>query len=95
MSGKLINTTANFLPIKDFYGKPVMFFDEHETLSRNILSSILKDSGSLRSYGERGVCLTLLKSMVTGISTQPTISTSLNKYGQSLLLFFAFIVVVI
>ena len=72
-----------------------MFFDEHETLSRNILSSVLKNSGSLRSYGEREVCLNLFKSMVTGISTQPTISMSLNKYGQSLLLFFAFIVVVI
>ena len=72
-----------------------MLFDEHETLSRNILSSVLKNSGSLRSYGEREVCLNLFKSMVTGISTQPTISMSLNKYGQSLLLFFAFIVVVI
>ena len=72
-----------------------MFFDEHETLSRNILSSVLKNSGSLRSYGEREVYLNLFKSMVTGISTQPTISMSLNKYGQSLLLFFAFIVVAI
>ena len=72
-----------------------MFFDEHETLSRNILSSVLKNSGSLRSYGEREVCLNLFKSMVTGISTQPTISMNLNKYGQSLLLFFAFIVVAI